>query len=272
MAGRCRFVGVGVAIALLAAVHTARGDRELYTHDSPAIAGNEAGISSERRVVVYTPPGYTESTEHYPTVYYLPGWGGGASLGNSGPQALDAAIEAGELPPVVVVGVSGSVRPVQGIMFVSSLQFGDWEGYLIDELIPWVDSNCRTIPDWRKRALTGWSAGGYSALLLPLLRPEVWGAMGANDPWTSSGCVRGAVQVREFAEILPIVSAVPQRDMQFAARIAPNPDSPLGFDQPRNLAEARDAEIWDEWKRTFCLRDYLNHGVVTSSHAKHGSR
>jgi hypothetical protein len=246
-----------IALTLLVAVCPARGDRELHTHDSPAIAGNEAGISSERRIQVYLPPDYAGGTERYPTVYYLPGWGGGASLGNSSVDALDAAIESGELPPVIVVGVSGSVRPAAGMIFLSSTQFGDWEGYLIDELIPWVDSTYRTVPDWLRRALTGWSAGGYAAMLLPVLHPGVWGASGANDPASPWGCTRNTVPDGAFLDVLPTQGMVQQVAMQIGTRLAPNPNEPIGYDQPLDVRDATDFAIWDEWRSTFCLKNSI---------------
>ena len=66
-----------------------------------------------------------------------------------------------------------------------------WEDYLIDDLIPYVDSHYRTIADRRGRAIAGLSMGGYGALMLGLKYYDKFAALasmsgaleGAEGPW-----------------------------------------------------------------------------------------
>ena len=50
--------------------------------------------------------------------------------------------------------------------------------YLCDELVPWVDQRFATIAERDGRAVQGKSSGGYGALVLPMMRPELWGGLG----------------------------------------------------------------------------------------------
>lgn len=44
----------------------------------------------------------------------------------------------------------------------------------INELIPYIDANYRTIPDREHRSITGYSMGGFGAMVLPEKHPEVF--------------------------------------------------------------------------------------------------
>jgi enterochelin esterase-like enzyme len=50
--------------------------------------------------------------------------------------------------------------------------------YLCDELVPLVDERFETIAERDGRAVQGKSSGGYGALVLPMVRPELWGGLG----------------------------------------------------------------------------------------------
>ena len=93
--------------------------------ESPSIAENKVGYSSNRIIDVYLPEDYEEGSYRYPVIYWLPGWGTGGS-GNY-PQKLDEAIQNRDMPPAIVVFVSAS----EGTFFLNSDAFGYWEGFLI---------------------------------------------------------------------------------------------------------------------------------------------
>lgn len=62
-----------------------------------------------------------------------------------------------------------------------------WEDYLIDDLIPYVDSHYRTIADRSARAVAGLSMGGYGALLLGFKHYDKFAAAASM-----SGALEGA--------------------------------------------------------------------------------
>jgi len=52
--------------------------------------------------------------------------------------------------------------------------------YLCDEVVPWVDTRYRTIPDRESRAISGKSSGGFGAMITPMLRPDLFGALATH--------------------------------------------------------------------------------------------
>jgi enterochelin esterase-like enzyme len=68
-------------------------------------------LGMDRRMYIYTPPGYKNSTQKYPVLYLLHGGGGDedawTSLGRT-PQILDNLIAAGKALPMIVVMTNGN--------------------------------------------------------------------------------------------------------------------------------------------------------------------
>jgi enterochelin esterase-like enzyme len=89
-------------------------------------------------------------------------------------RRFDAAIEAGKLPPCLVV-------------FVNGLEMGmyvDWadgsapvESMIVRDLLPQVDATYRTIAKREGRLLDGFSMGGYGAARLGFKYPELFRAV-----------------------------------------------------------------------------------------------
>ena len=113
---------------------------------------------------IYLPEAYDSDTnKRFPVVYWLHGSGGG--LGGIGQvtRLFNAAIEAGKLPPCLVVFVNGLVEG----MYV------DWkdgsapiETMIVKDLVPHIDATYRTLDTRNGRLLDGYSMGGYGAARL----------------------------------------------------------------------------------------------------------
>jgi hypothetical protein len=228
-------------------------DTTRHTIDSRALANNTVGMNPSRSILVYVPPGYETSTERYPTVYYLPGYAS-STWGFPSATQTDLAIEDGRLPPAIIVVVNASTN-VLGTMFLNSAVFGMWEDFILEEVIPLVDGEYRTIADPRRRALTGWSAGGYSAVLLPLRNPGVWGAIGTNDAAMQVACPNQRPRAATMQEAIDVGVAANDLfaliTLQMGTTISPNPDSPMQFDITRDW-DARETipevrAMWDEY-------------------------
>ncbi|MGI8492513.1 MAG: alpha/beta hydrolase-fold protein, partial [Acidimicrobiales bacterium] len=52
--------------------------------------------------------------------------------------------------------------------------------YLCDEVVAWVDSHYRTIPDAQSRAISGKSSGGFGAMITPMLRPDLFSSLATH--------------------------------------------------------------------------------------------
>ena len=86
-------------------------------------------------------------------------------------------IVAGECRPVVVP-MPDCWTAYGGSQFIDSAGTGDYMTYLCDELVPFVDERFAHVAERDARAVQGKSSGGYGALVLPMLRPDLWGGLG----------------------------------------------------------------------------------------------
>jgi S-formylglutathione hydrolase FrmB len=162
-----------------------RLDRHVIT--SELLRANPLGDPHDRPLWVYTPPGYEDySTARYPTVYVLQGYTGQVTMwANRTPyrqpfiETADAVFASGEAPGCVVVYVDAWTR-YGGSQFVDSPGTGAYHSYLCDEVVPWVDARYRTIDDRESRAITGKSSGGFGAMITPMLRPDLFGALATH--------------------------------------------------------------------------------------------
>jgi hypothetical protein len=57
---------------------------------------------------------------------------------------------------------------------------GRYHSYLCDEVVPQVDANYRTLPSAAHRAIMGKSSGGFGAMITPMLRPDLFGALATH--------------------------------------------------------------------------------------------
>jgi poly(3-hydroxybutyrate) depolymerase len=154
---------------------------------SELLRGNPLGDPHERPLWVYTPPGYeAEAERRYPAVYVIQGFTGNVAMWrNRAPfrqpftETADAVFATGQAPPAIVVYADAWTQ-YGGSQFVDSPATGRYHSYLCDEIVPWVDSHYRTIADRDHRAITGKSSGGFGAMITPMLRPDLFGALATH--------------------------------------------------------------------------------------------
>ena len=130
-----------------------------------------------RSSAVYLPPGYT-ATHRYPVVYLLHGMRGAPSSFWAGlhfATVADELITSGRSAPfIAVMPVAGPrVNPDGGEWA------GVWEQYVVQDVVPWVDTHLPTLADRRDRALEGLCAGGYGAIDIGLRHPTLFGTLGS---------------------------------------------------------------------------------------------
>ncbi|WIX99238.1 alpha/beta hydrolase-fold protein [Amycolatopsis mongoliensis] len=161
------------------------GRLDRHTVESALLRDNPLGDPHERPLWVYVPPGYDDGDERYPVVYVIQGYTGHLSMwANRTPfrrpfvETADAVF-AGGAPGCVVVYVDAWTA-YGGSQFVDSPGTGRYHSYLCDEIVPWVDAHYRTIPDRESRAIAGKSSGGFGAMITPMLRPDLFGALATH--------------------------------------------------------------------------------------------
>ena len=154
---------------------------------SELLRGNPLGDPHERPLLVYLPPGYDDDPDRrYPAVYVIQGYSGNVAMWRNRsafrvpfPEAADAVFAGGQAPPAIVVFVDAWTR-YGGSQFVDSPGTGRYHSYLCDEIVPWVDAQYRTLPDAAHRAIMGKSSGGFGAMITPMLRPDLFGALATH--------------------------------------------------------------------------------------------
>ena len=124
---------------------------------------------------IYLPPGYAADKErHYPVIYHLHGAGGNETRSVYSAKVLHEGILAGRLPEIIMVFPNGG----RSTMYQDS---GDGrfmaETTVVKELIPYIDSNYRTIADRKARCIEGFSMGGRGSTHLAMKYPELFGSL-----------------------------------------------------------------------------------------------
>ncbi|MEU4250500.1 alpha/beta hydrolase-fold protein [Amycolatopsis sp. NPDC026612] len=161
------------------------GRLDRHTVHSSLLRDNPLNDPHERPLWVYVPPGYDDGDERYPAVYVIQGYTGHLTMwANRTPfrqpfvETADAVF-AGGAPGCVVVYVDAWTA-YGGSQFVDSPGTGRYHSYLCDEIVPWVDEHYRTLPAPASRAITGKSSGGFGAMITPMLRPDLFGALATH--------------------------------------------------------------------------------------------
>ena len=159
--------------------------------ESKNFANSKIGVSPVRKLVVYLPPGYDAETKRYPVVYFLPSAFDSsfrAIFDEKGAQGvLDRGIAAGTIGKFIFVSVD-MTTPVGCSWYVNSPATGNWEDFMVRELVPYVDANFRTLPDRDSRGIAGYFMGGYGAIHFGMKYPQVFGTVYAMHPvGTGSG-------------------------------------------------------------------------------------
>jgi predicted alpha/beta superfamily hydrolase len=153
-------------------------------------------LPDDRDVIVYVPPGYEDEPERtYPVLYLHDGqnlFDGRTSFVKDRTwqvrEHADAAIEASEVEPLVVVGIYNTgERRLAEYTHEYNWQMGggqaDAYGKLVTrELMPWIASQYRVRQDRENTGLGGSSLGGLVSLYLGLRYPTVFGKLAVMSP------------------------------------------------------------------------------------------
>jgi len=133
--------------------------------------------NTSRRAYVYTPPGYDKQlTMRYPVLYLQHGWGEDETAWSNQGHAnliLDNMIAEGKCQPFIIVMTYGMTNDVK-IGGIRNFKIEPFQTVLVDELIPYVDANFRTIAKPLQRAMAGLSMGGMETHTITLNKPDVF--------------------------------------------------------------------------------------------------
>lgn len=139
--------------------------------------------NTSRRAFVYTPPGYYENTStRYPVLYLQHGWGEDETAWSNQGHAnliMDNLIAERKIKPFIIVMTYGMTNEIRrGGGGLRNFDIKPFQTVLLDELIPYVDKNFRTLANQANRAMAGLSMGGMETKTITLNQPEVFSYYG----------------------------------------------------------------------------------------------
>lgn len=158
-------------------------------------------VGTNRRALVYTPPGYSKKKK-YPVLYLLHGIGGDEKewLNGGRPQViLDNLYAEGKIEPMIVVLPNGRAmkddRAIGNIMDTAKVRaFAVFEQDLLNDLIPYIEKKWPVLTDADHRAIAGLSMGGGQSLNFGL---------GHLDRFAWVGAFSAAPNTRRPEELVP---------------------------------------------------------------------
>lgn len=204
------------------------------------LEGNLEGDSPDREVSIYLPQSYKKNAkQRYPVIYMLHGytdsddkWMGPTKHWINLPSVIDKALAAKESGEFIVVMPNGFTR-YHGSMYSNSVTTGEWEDFIAQELVAYVDTHYRSIPRAGSCGLAGHSMGGYGAMRIGMKHPEIFSAvylqspccMTAPDAQRNAAFLEKAATVKDFADIAK-VDFLPRVMLASAAAWSPDPKNP----------------------------------------------
>ncbi|MEO6712975.1 MAG: alpha/beta hydrolase-fold protein [Mycobacteriales bacterium] len=163
----------------------------LPSRESKVIAGTfeSAALGKAMPYSVYLPAAYDEAMD-YPVLYILAGREGDEMTWFSYLQLAkhaDTAIASGEIKPLIIVS------PHIANSFGINSGEGDFEDYIVRDVVAHVDATYSTVAHRSGRYIGGLSMGGYAALHAAFKHPDVFSKVGGHsaalwtDDWSQAG-------------------------------------------------------------------------------------
>jgi S-formylglutathione hydrolase len=250
-----------LATAICAAGRDAKAHGQVLeiTVHGAALEHNHVFDSPDRAVSIYLPPDYDSSAQRYPVLYLLHGytatdrgWMNRAYVGL--PELMDRLLQRHAIAPMIVV-MPNSFNRFAGSFYTNSELSGNWEDFIVRDLVSYVDAHYRTLGDAAHRGIAGHSMGGYGALRLGMRHPDIFAAAYGMSPCCSywdekedRDGVMKAQRARNLAEIVQIGMEA-QVELAFAAAFSPDlRNPPLGVDWPFDAKGQPVPAVVARWK------------------------
>ncbi|MFC1511858.1 alpha/beta hydrolase [Candidatus Latescibacterota bacterium] len=226
---------------------------------SPALDDNMLGDAPDRSVLIYLPPDYKDNPDkRYPVIYLLHGftcdhtaWLGECYIPMtvSFDSLCSNLIEQEIIQPMIIV-MPDARNKYLGSWYTNSAVTGNWEDFITQDLVAYVDSTYRTIPLADSRGIAGHSMGGFGAMKLVMKHPEIYCAV-----YSLSGVLdfdnfyldRGRNNIMRAVKA-DTLDNLPNLSISSAVAFAPNPNTqPFLCDFPLDENEQVVESVWGKW-------------------------
>jgi S-formylglutathione hydrolase FrmB len=204
-----------------------------------SLDGNLEGNAVDRDVIVFLPPSYDqEKHRRYPVVYALHGYSVGAEQWTHEihvPQTIEGAFAQNVNEMIVVLPDSNTLH--NGSMYSRSITTGDFEKFISQEVVGYIDAHYRTLANRASRGLVGHAMGGYGAARIGMQHPDVFGSLYLMSPCCLSARPLGSANAEldkaiESAQTLDDSTKLPysaRTELAAAAAWSPDPKNPPLF-------------------------------------------
>jgi len=222
-----------------------------------ALEGNLEGDAVDREVLVFLPPSYArDSSRQYPVLYALHGYSIGAEQWSHEihvPQTIEGAFAQGAREMIVVLPDSKTVH--NGSMYSSSVTTGDFEQFIAHDVVAYIDSHYRTLPNRESRGLAGHSMGGYGTTRIGMKHADVFGALYIMSPCCLAPREGGPANPEMEKALEAVKTPEDSAKLQFFARAqlasaaawSPDPKNPpLYLDLPTKNGEPQ-PDVLAKW-------------------------
>jgi len=203
---------------------------------------------------IVLPPSYESNPDStYPSIYFLHGFGLDYSWYGSVVSVFEDMMASGEIRESILIKPDGFVIPYLGSMYTNSDYNGQFEDYIVQDLISHIDGSYNTIDNSSYRAIMGHSMGGYGAVKLSIKFPELFQVAASHS---------GPVAIENvIPDLLPVLLAetgilgyqpwngtVSLFMYSASAAFSPNVDDwPYYVDLPVDYYGNVIDEVWDLW-------------------------
>ena len=264
----------------LAPANHAQGELIVEKLHGFSLEDTVTGESADRTVAVYLPPSYASSPDRrYPVLYLLHGIGGthadwigsGASIRSweTIQGVMDRGIALGRIAEMIVVASDQFTRG-GGSFYTNSEVTGNWEDFTVFDLVGHADGTYRTLAKAENRGIAGHSMGGYGALKLAMLHPDVYqvvygmnsALLGfAGDLLPENTAFERAIHAKP-ADMNPRVDFYVPSIWCVAQAFSPNPsNAPFFAELPYAFVDGRlePAPAYERWKSEMLLYTVADH-------------
>ena len=271
-----KYLKLGLVIAFFALAfiiwgmlqNNTQGQLTVKSIPAPSLSNNLLGDPTNQNIAIYLPESYATSNKHYPVVYFLPGFCDGfASYGTDLQKAMDFMLSRNKVKEMIVVSING-VNKLHGSYYVNSPVIGNWEDFVVKDVVNYIDENYRTIPTAESRGIAGHSMGGFGSLNIAMHHPDIFSYVysmspGLFDPnglskvdfdYTKESPYASLTKEKAHEDYLEMIKTVQwPEDFAYAYGSAFSPDAqgkaPYVKFVNKNLspAEQKNDPIWQAW-------------------------
>jgi S-formylglutathione hydrolase len=242
------------------------GVTHVDTIPAPSLRNNLVGDADKRLATVYLPPGYAKNrTKRYPVVYLLHGFDAdhrafvkGAYQNLNIRISMDSLIRTGVVREMIVV-TPNAQNVFDGSFYANSVTTGNWEDFIVRDLVGYMDRRYRTVRSRTGRGLAGHSMGGFGTLRVGMRHPETFSAIYALSPCClhlsdslDSAAIKTWKKVLSLTDRseIPEAGFIPKLILALAPVYSPNPAKPpLFVDFPYRVSGDTLELVPDVWRR-----------------------